>query len=256
MLIINLSNFSFHQKFVIFILLVRLGRGNVKNVLISQFFIELMLINLLGDVSQWEVFDWSMSLMVQRNIFRPTGLFWMIAVPGHIWEIVDSTLESLISAFAAILAEAMSGLLFWSIELVGHTVLFWGGVGMGIIWPIVLSHIDVVRICNRLHDFGKFVTIGFRITVRRDIFFVGFLAESKCFLAAHLFIDQLSVCLIRFGLHCTSISWEALLFVRYLIWPAAHLPYGFGVHASNFDLSPLGLLAPIIIVPDHFLLDE
>jgi len=182
----------------------------------------------------------------------------MIAVLGQIWEVVDCTFQGLISAcgLAAILSETMNGLLFRPLELVGNTVLLWSCVGVGIIWPVVLAHINVVRICNRLHDFGKFVTIWFRITVRRDIFFVGFLAESKGFLAAHLLIDQLAVCLIRLGLHHTSIPWEALLFVRHLIWPTPHLPDGLRVHASNFNLRPLSLLSPVVIVPDHFLLYE
>ena len=198
------------------------------------------------------------------NVFWPTWLSRMvIIIPGQIREIVDCAFQGLIGAqnFAAMLSQSLDALIFWftSIKLVG-SILLWGSVGMGFIWPIILPNIDVVWICDRLYNFRKFVTIRFQITVRADIFFIVSWTELKGLLTADLFIDKFSVCLVRLCLHYASISGKALLHLWDLIWPATHLPYCLRVEPSDLCrlVSSLGmlLLSPIIIVPDRFLLDE
>lgn len=56
---INLSNFSLHlisDVVMIFLLLVRFCRRDIENVLISQLLVQIMLINLFGNISEWYVF--------------------------------------------------------------------------------------------------------------------------------------------------------------------------------------------------------
>jgi hypothetical protein len=67
---------------------------------------------------------------------------------------------------------------------------------MGFIRPIVFTHIYIVGICDGLNDISKFVTIRFQITVRAEIFFIVSGTRFYGFLSSHLFINNLTVCLV------------------------------------------------------------